>query len=332
MQNNTETEEKPIISVIMPVYNAEKYLQMTLESVKNQTFTNFELVCVNDGSDDNSAEILKTAAKDDKRIKVFSQKNSGGSASRNKGLDLALGQYIAFLDNDDIYHPQYLEILYKNITESGADVSCCSYLRFNGDEKYEFEKTNIKPHFDFVSAEPFKDKFERKKKIETLMWAKLYKKSLFDEVRFAESLPAINDILLNIEILLHAKKIVVCKEKLIAYRIISTSQTMKPLSFARIEEYKNLPVEINILSEQFPQYKGILQKLASRYAYGMCVKEYMQRCNPEDDAQNYAKITENLQYLLANKYIKYADLSLRKRLILWSFLRGKFRLLKWIKE
>lgn len=232
------------ISIIIPVYNAEKYLEMSLNSVRNQTFTDYEVICMNDGSTDNSLLILKKFAEQDNRFKIYSQSNSGGSITRNNALKKATGKYIAFLDNDDIYHPSYLERLYENIEKYGADVSCCSYIRFEGDCNYKFnERENTEKHL-FVSENPFIDKFKRKKKIETLMWTKLYKKELLEDIKFSEKLPAINDILFNIEVLLKTKKLVQVKEKLIAYRIIPTSQTMKKLTSGRLDEYKNLAIEL----------------------------------------------------------------------------------------
>ena len=97
------------ISVIIPVYNASAFLSECLDSVLEQTHQNFEIICVNDGSTDDSLSILNTWASYDKRIKVYSQENQGQSAARNKGLDLAKGKYIFFLDSDDFIHPQTLE-------------------------------------------------------------------------------------------------------------------------------------------------------------------------------------------------------------------------------
>ena len=172
--------ENPLISVIIPIYNAEKYLTMSLEALQNQTYKNFEALMINDGSSDNSEKIAAEFAAKDARFKLFSQQNHGGSASRNKGLELAQGEYIAFLDNDDIYAPVYLEVLLKNMQENNADMSCCSYIKFYGDGNYIFDKlTNSQV---FVSTMPFIDKFARKKKIEMLMWCKLYKKSLFENI------------------------------------------------------------------------------------------------------------------------------------------------------
>ena len=97
------------ISVIIPVYNAEEFLSECLNSVLEQTHQNFEIICVNDGSTDGSLNILNSWALYDKRIKIINQENQGQSAARNKGLDVARGKYIFFLDSDDFIHPQTLE-------------------------------------------------------------------------------------------------------------------------------------------------------------------------------------------------------------------------------
>jgi glycosyltransferase involved in cell wall biosynthesis len=323
---------EPLISVIIPVYNAEKYLQTTLQSLQNQTFKDFEAVCVDDGSTDGSAQILAQFAAADTRFKIHRQENAGGSAARNKGLELAGGKFIALLDNDDIMHPQYLEILYHNITAAAADISCCSYLRFAGEGKYDFAADKLEAKADFVSEQPFTDKFVKKKKIETLMWTKLYRRELLGDIRFAPELPAINDMLLNIEVLLKSRKAVVCRTPLIAYRIIETSQTLKDLSLKRITEFKNLCLKINEIADKFPAQRGILQKIAARYAYGMHIKEYLERYNPEKDAERYEVLRQNLQELIKSGAFCPSKLNWCQRLTLWAFLRQKFWLLKRLKK
>ena len=321
-----------LISVIIPVYNAEKYLQTTLQSLREQTFKDFEAICVDDGSSDDSPQILARFAAVDNRFKIHRQPNAGGSAARNKGLDLARGKYIAFLDNDDILHPQYLEILYQNIVAEDADISCCSYLRFEGDGNYKFADTPLTPQVDFISDKPFIDKFLYKKKIEMLMWTKLYRRELFDDIRFALDLPAINDILLNIEILLISKKAAVCRTPLIAYRIIETSQTLKDLSFKRIDEFKNLCIDINKLIAAYPKQRKILQKIAARYAYGMHIKEYLQRYNPAQDGERYEMLRQNLTELRQSDCLVPSMLNLRQRITLWAFCRRHYVLLNLLKK
>lgn len=110
------------VSVIIPVYNVEKYLQRCLDSVFNQTFSDLEIICVNDGSPDNSLEILQENAKKDKRIKVISQSNQGLSQARNNGMLHASGKYLCFLDSDDFLSDNFVECLYKKAEEENADV------------------------------------------------------------------------------------------------------------------------------------------------------------------------------------------------------------------
>ena len=311
----------PKISIIIPVYNAEKYLEMTLNSVRTQTFTDYEVICMNDGSTDNSLQILKKYAEQDRRFKIYNQSNAGGSVARNNALKKATGKYIAFLDNDDVYHPNYLERLYENIEKYGADVSCCSYIRFEGDGNYKFnERENTEKHL-FVSENPFIDKFRRKKKVETLMWTKLYKKELLEDIKFSEKLPAINDILFNIEVLLKAKKLVQIKEKLIAYRIIPTSQTMKKLTLNRLEEYRNLAIELKQLSKRYEKYNNIIEKITANYIYGMYVTEVKDKYKIADEPELYKKIAQNIAALKEQKIFNPQKLKLSRQIQLFFFLR-----------
>ena len=114
------------ISIIIPVYNAEKYLEKCLQSVKEQTFSNFEVLCVNDGSKDDSVKIVEKFVQEDARFYLITQENQGASAARNNGLKHAQGQYIMFLDSDDWYEPEACEKAYEAITAENADVALFS--------------------------------------------------------------------------------------------------------------------------------------------------------------------------------------------------------------
>jgi glycosyltransferase involved in cell wall biosynthesis len=126
--------QKPKISVIIPVYNVEKYLKRCLESVSNQTFEDFEIIAVNDGTKDNSLSILEEYAKKEKRLQIISQENQGLSAARNTGIKACKGEYIYFLDSDDAIHPQCLEIAYHFITKQKAELVCFDYEHSDGNE------------------------------------------------------------------------------------------------------------------------------------------------------------------------------------------------------
>ena len=119
----------PAISVIIPIYNVEKYLRGCLDSVKNQTFPDWEAICVNDDSPDNSAEILEEYAKKDARFKIVNKENGGLSDARNAGMAVASGKYILYLDSDDFIHPQTMEIAYSLALRDGSDIVSFTYDR-----------------------------------------------------------------------------------------------------------------------------------------------------------------------------------------------------------
>jgi glycosyltransferase involved in cell wall biosynthesis len=117
------------LSIIVPVYNAEKFLDKCLESLKNQTIKDIEIILVNDGSTDNSLEICNKYAQNDSRIKVLTQKNSGQSKARNVGIDNSNGEYIAFTDSDDWVDLDYYEKLVESCEKHDAEIACASIIR-----------------------------------------------------------------------------------------------------------------------------------------------------------------------------------------------------------
>ncbi len=125
--------DRPKVSVIMPVYNSGKYLNKAIESVLSQTYEDFELVIVNDGSTDNSASICRKYAEKDKRIKFIDQKNKGVSAARNTALASVSGHNIAFVDSDDVIDKHFLEIMLREKEKSSAEIVMCSFERFSTD-------------------------------------------------------------------------------------------------------------------------------------------------------------------------------------------------------
>lgn len=124
---------KPIISIIVPVYNTAQYLRQCLDSLANQTMRDIEIICINDGSPDNALEVLNEYAGKDGRIKIIDQKNSGPSGARNSGLKIAQGQYLMFVDSDDWIDTAMCEALYLAANQENADVVMCSYTKEFGD-------------------------------------------------------------------------------------------------------------------------------------------------------------------------------------------------------
>ncbi|WP_299208241.1 glycosyltransferase family 2 protein [uncultured Dokdonia sp.] len=126
------TNHPPLVSIITPLYNAENYITATIKSIQNQTYTHWEHIIVNDVSTDASLQIVESFAKRDSRIKVVTlSRNSGAAQSRNKATEIATGAYIAFLDADDLWHPQKLEKQLQFMQENNAAVSYTSYVHIN---------------------------------------------------------------------------------------------------------------------------------------------------------------------------------------------------------
>lgn len=135
----------PKVSIIVPIYNSEKYMSKCIESILNQTLSEIEIILVNDGSTDNSGKIIENYAKKDNRIKVIHQQNSGPSVARNKGMSIAKGKYIGFVDSDDYIESNMYEELYNNANNKSIEVAMCSY-----NEKYLYNDIEyvIKPKLD----------------------------------------------------------------------------------------------------------------------------------------------------------------------------------------
>ena len=136
------------VSVIIPVYNVEKYLRECIDSILNQTLHELELICVDDGSTDGSLEILQTYEKKDNRVTVLTQHNQGAGAARNKGLQIAKGEYLSFLDADDFFAPGMLEEAYRKCKSVSADVCVYQVLRYDDTTKKTwFDKGSFRKEF-----------------------------------------------------------------------------------------------------------------------------------------------------------------------------------------
>jgi glycosyltransferase involved in cell wall biosynthesis len=196
----------PKVSVIMPVYNAEKYLAETLVSVLSQTFADFEIVCVNDGSTDGSAGILEKYAHRDQRIKVINQANAGGSAARNKGMRHASGEYLMFIDADDLYAKDIVAKAYRRAVEEGADIVFYNFARFVGKPTGMAVKSRTTPGRDvrLFNKKEYGARFFNDFAIIT--WNKLVKKSVVtkNDLMFNVGLSHNHDVDFSIRLMLAA--------------------------------------------------------------------------------------------------------------------------------
>lgn len=172
----------PIISVIIPVYKVESYLHRCIDSILNQEYKNLEVILVNDGSPDNCGNICDEYAQQDNRIKVIHKENGGLSDARNTGLEIASGEYVAFIDSDDVIHPQMYTRLYNLIQKTGAEVAQCEYVRF--DKELNLQTINeSQTELVYTNIQALEALIENNKLVPPV-WNKLYKRELFSNIRF----------------------------------------------------------------------------------------------------------------------------------------------------
>lgn len=170
----------PKISIIVPVYKVEKYIHKCIDSILAQTFTDFELILVDDGSPDNCGKICDEYVKKDRRIKVIHKKNGGLSDARNAGIEIARGDYIGFVDSDDYIESDMYELLYDICIENNCEIASCSSTI------YFKNKTVVNGGHDLIiheREEAMKTMLEGRL-YDEVVWVKLFKSELFDDVRF----------------------------------------------------------------------------------------------------------------------------------------------------
>lgn len=171
------------ISVIIPIYNVEKYLKRCLNSVVNQSYKNIEIILVDDGSPDKSGEICDEYAKKDSRIRVIHQQNAGLPEARNSGLKIATGDYIGFVDSDDYISIDMYECLASQVKRLNADIACCGIYRVF-DEGRRIEKTSRHKNEAVFSREEAFIEFQLYDSIGPAAWNKIFRRNLFGDIRF----------------------------------------------------------------------------------------------------------------------------------------------------
>lgn len=247
------------VSIIIPVYNTSVYLKECVESLINQTLKEIELIFVNDGSTDDSLEILKSYAKTDDRIVIINQQNCGQSCARNAGLKAAKGEFIGFIDSDDWAMLDMFEKLYANANSYNSEISICSIAMHN-------EKTNKFYYNDsYMSLDIFGDEFNDRCfspeetfdfifKISVTPWNKIYQRELLlnNDVKFIENLN-FEDNVFFIDAYTSASRISLVNEPLICYRQFSQtsySYAVKKHDKKRLDFFKILELQEDILKKK----------------------------------------------------------------------------------
>ncbi len=230
----------PTVSIIVPVYNVERYIDRCIQSILNQTFTDYEVILIDDGSPDNCPVMCDTYAKRDKRICVIHQENSGQAVARNRALDIAKGEYIAFIDSDDWVHPRYLEILLGNARQHSAQISVCDYCTAEAVEPFGTitNKTSIYTGKEFVK----KSLLDEIKNNAWILCDKLFHRDCFATVRMPEG--RINEDNAIVYKLLYEVSTVVCTEEPLYYYFRNANSTVHRVFKAAHLDWLLVPEEM----------------------------------------------------------------------------------------
>lgn len=214
-------DELPLISVIVPVYNVEKYLEKCLDSILAQTYPTLEVILIDDGSTDRSGVICDRYATSNPQIKVIHKPNGGLSSARNAGIRHSHGPILTFVDSDDWIAPNMIETLYRNMMALGADISSCSEFWLRDEISTPASKENTPAAMSPVDA--ISDMLYQNR-LNHSTWGKLYRKSLFDNVDFPEG-KIYEDLATFYPLYLQARKIAHTPSQLYYYRLREDSIT-----------------------------------------------------------------------------------------------------------
>lgn len=259
-----EEKHTPEISVIIPVYKVEKFLGRCLASLTEQTFRDFEVIAVNDGSPDSCSEILHHFARKYSYITVIDQQNGGMSNARNTGMKAARGRYLAFVDSDDYVAPTFLEELYRACEDNGADISCCYYyynfIEFDFLFEYPFRCKGV-----FTGAEAM-SRLLRDVQIQSLVWNKLYRRSLFTDYGITFPAMCFEDMATANKVFAHARRVAVIDRSLYYYNQHSTS-TLATINANKINDFIRAMALVRISLEKnglYEKYKKSYQALVRK--------------------------------------------------------------------
>lgn len=279
------------ISIIIPIYNAEKYLKKCLDSIYNQSYTNIEVIMVNDGSKDNSINICKEYCNKDKRFVLINKENEGVSVARNTGISKASGSYVMFIDADDWVEHNTCELLYKNISEEDADFVLCNHIFEFDDRSVEvafncqnriINENKIKEAVILPLIERDKNDFKYDRCSFRSPWGKIFKKDIIERfnISFNADLVIGEDFIFNLNYLSKIKKAVMIDEYLFHYRI-NTESAINKYKENAWKLYRDLIVNLQVILKSIfkhEEYRERLDRLTIKFIL-TCVQNEMSSYN-----------------------------------------------------
>ncbi|MGT2741837.1 glycosyltransferase family 2 protein [Streptococcus plurextorum] len=218
-----------LISVIIPIYNDEKFLEQCVTSVLNQTYQNLDIILMDDGSTDQTPDICSAFASKDRRVRVFRKENGGVGSSRNAALAEVMGAYVLFIDHDDWIDPTHIEDLYRKLVETGADIAISNFSEFDNERGVFKIAVHAKDYYEDIMTPDqwFQQQYHSRFQISqcfTVPWGKLYKSHLFENILYP-TLEKVEDDFTTWKIYLKAKALVYMNKATYVHRKLASSVT-----------------------------------------------------------------------------------------------------------
>lgn len=291
------------LSIIVPVYRVDKYLHKCIDSILDQTFKDFELILIDDGSPDECGKICDEYACIDSRVHVIHQENKGLSAARNAGINVAKGQFLAFVDSDDWVEPNIYEVLIENIVKSNTDIAVCGIRNYFKSNPYKEDKGNKQIRNMVLSKDQcFEMIFSKDDCITAFAWNKVYRTAVFSALRYPEG-QIYEDSFLILDILSKCNSAFVTTAKLYNYRRYENSITGSSFCNGEMDRIMSSEKNYNVFKEHYPQYLEYAEANLYRNYFltlGKMVLD-IDRVDPNDMSNVINRLNDNIEFILKSK-------------------------------
>lgn len=269
-----ESKKQGRISIIMPVYNGVSWIGECIESIRQQTDTNWELLVLDDHSTDGTTELVFKLAEEDSRILPILRQKNGVSAARNEGLEKAQGEFVTFVDADDKLDPQMLSVLRAMLGQTESDLAVCDYYRWNGkpdgvyNRSEELLKTDVEREENAARAKKVLRVdgvrvYNRSEYVSdyllrgnTRCWSVLYRRSAIGQIRFREDLSIGEDMMFLMDLLMQISSVSITEYRGYFYRINEQGAMLKPFKPSYMDEIKSWELACRLVEKEFPSQKG----------------------------------------------------------------------------
>lgn len=298
----------PLISVIIPVYKCEKYLENCVNSILNQTFSDFEIILVDDGSPDNCGEICDALAQNNNKVTVLHQENQGQAAARNNGVKIARGEWLHFIDADDTIHPQMLAALYDAVNKNNVKLAMCSAIQgelipdsFNSPEETVFQALEM-------SEDNILNLCKNEKYYYWVVWGKLIHKSIYEKYPLTEG-RIFEDNAIVCKWLYETKKVALTDAPLYFYYVNTQGTTKKAFSQKRLDILWAFKEQIDFFYSI--GFKKMTEHLATYYFE---ISANMYRCANTENGKQFIPHIKKCEKEIKKQYAEFIKLNVNQKL------------------